>query len=321
MDGDENVTLTLMVILSAVSFLSEPVRKVDMRIFVALIVLAAVTVFHSVYVVCLSSVRNAFIGICAMRAIAEHYDMNMRKTGLILLAGFVLNYVFIGLQMLGKDLIYWPAFMEVAGVSGRPWILGCAVAISAPFVVAMNSLFFAAVIPLLWFSKSSVCFAVGSMACLYVMSKRSFWIGAAASCIAFPIYLMGENFDHNRIEVWTRGYAHFQDKFLGRGLGTWAHSAFIHQGGPGQEWVPWVWAHNEFYQQFFEQGAVGLILMVAAAAFVLLCSKGKAAKASMCAIIALSMVHPILHFGKLTLLAVFVMAICLAQGKNNVSRI
>lgn len=315
LDGDENFALAAMMILSACAFQTERLRKPDYRALIAPFVFAASMVFFSKCVASMSSVLNVFVALCAVKAIAERTDMNQKTLSNALLVFFGITYAVMIAQYAGLDFMVSVFDGEKVGMSFRPWILGCQAALAVPFLARRHAALAVVALPALYFSHSTACIIAGLLGWALVVRWEWALLG---SFIGAPVilinFLVRDNFDMNRIIVWKRAMGFCEHILFGMGLGSWAHSGFARKHGT--DWMHWRWAHNEFYQQLFEQGMIGLTLAVMALAVILWMAKTRATRAAVIVLAVLSMAHPVLHWGKLTFFAVLIVGLALAEHAN-----
>lgn len=322
-NGDENVALTGLMILSAASFFIKPKRRVEIKYLIAPFFFALITLFLSKYVVVMASALKVFAALCAIKAIGENFDMNLKTVGLWMIGFILISLSFVGWQYTGQEPFFFPAFQEVAGMSFRPWILGCSVVLAIPFLVAIHPALFFLAFPLLWVSHSTVCMITGILAAGIVLIQRRKQISNLWFFLAIPaliLFSQTDKFDHNRIEVWVNSFKHLENIWIGRGLGAWAHSAFIHQATkPDGEILVWLWAHNEFYQYLFEQGIFGLSLLLVSVFFIFKSATSSVTRSALLSLVMLSMVHPVFHWGKVSVFAILIISIAIAEGSERSS--
>lgn len=321
LDGDEILAISIMSLIASLSLLTKPKRSVDYRSLVFLHVFAVLTLFYSKYGVTIYTAVNTLIGLFAIKIIADNITLNIKHISRVISFIYIINAIIILLQYAGLDNYYYPYFSEVAGSFGRPWVLGCFTVMTMAFIPKKLL-----ILPL-WFlfiSKSSICVAFGMMVLAYLNKefiKKHFIKFAIVGVVVMFSYMYYDQgirlIDEHRWQVWKNGLAHFDNIWIGRGIGTWAHSAFVHKHPT--EWLPWLWAHNEYYQQAFEQGISGLILMIFACIAIYRSASSKVIKASLLGMFGLAFFHPILHWPRLTFFIVFIIAYALAQGSKRLN--
>jgi len=315
-DGDELFTLgALMVLTVSASFL-ESKRKVNMAWPAAIFAYALVMVPLSGCVAGWGSVLSLFAATLAVKALAEKSAITIQPVVTALMAFMVLTYVWIGLQAFGIERWYSPAFDgEMAGVSFRPWILGCTAALAIPVVMVKSwklGLYF---LPLLFVSKSSVCIAAGLTAAAMMIGRRHPTLLNGFIVLAVPAalgHLYFDGIESHRLQVWMNSLKHWDAPFLGEGLGSWAHQGFRHMNGADP--YHWRWAHNEFYQHLFEQGFLGFLILLGALLW--LWRQADVMRPALVSLFILCLFHPVLHWGKLSFFVVLIIAYAIAEGAH-----
>jgi hypothetical protein len=264
---------------------------------------------------------NSFVGVLAIKVIAERFDYNFRTLGVSGLFFIAITYLVMLLQHLGLDQVFKPMYPEAMGVSFMPWVAGVSCVLLLPFIYALSPWLVLTMIPLLYLSQSMVCVGVATIVFLVCLFRDSKPMALASGLLLIPLALWYAGYvdggiDPNRFAVWKNALPHFKNWWFGYGLGSWAHSAFMHYNGQTPEY--WRWAHNEFYQHLYEQGWVGLTLL--SIWVVNLFYKGRKnliTLASLTGLLLISMVHPVMHLGKFLFLNCVILGI--AEGNRNAS--
>ena len=319
-DSNELMALSCMMILVLVSYSSEPFRPIGIMALFVPFLFSVLTLFFSKSVVCMSSVLNVFVALTAIKAIGERYDMNNRTVGIWLAFLFLINAAFLYLQSLGLDKVYAPNFSQfgISGTMELPWALGCAAVLALPFIMEINPFIGLLMMPFLWLSQSSACILAGLVALFvyFIKNKKYLMVTLAASPLILIVYVLKDGFDSNRLHVWKTALAYFKHPIIGSGLGSWAHVPFRHEttAGDPTTFMWWRWAHNEFYQQAFEQGIIGLLMLIFVCFVIFKFAKTQCTRAALTGLYILCVFHPVLHWGKLSFFAILIVGIALAEG-------
>lgn len=250
------------------------------------------------------SVLHLFIGVLAMKLISEKMTYQKELVGKLFASFLVLQILVSIMQVVGMDGYYQPYFNnEIAGTLGRPWILGCAVVMSIPFIANYKPKLLLLAIPLLYLSRSSSCVlaAIVSCVCLIKNKRTSYTLLISGFIFSVAYTLFGEGIDPHRLQVWKNTFAY--QEFWGVGLGGWLNKAFAHQNG--NDWYPWFWAHNEFYQWLFELGYVGFTFLLGFVITLLMSANTAFKRAILIPLLLICFFHPVFHFGNLAVLAIF----------------
>lgn len=217
---------------------------------------------------------NMFLGIMAMKIIAERIDLDVRWIGKLFIGLALVNICLIALQVANIDPIFQNinydkmSRVDVVGFMGARFALGCIGALMTPFVFAVSPWACIVLLPLLYYGQSSTAVAAFALCFMFLMwfkNKWAFWglVGAftagAVCYVVFLDYPTGQFM--KRLKIWWYGInlmkAH---PWFGHGLGGWAKMNInsIQQNGVPEQWV---WAHNEYLQFLFEMGAVGTVFL------------------------------------------------------------
>jgi hypothetical protein len=98
---------------------------------------------------------NTFLGVLAIKIIAERVCLNFKKIGILFLGFVFLNLFWIVLQMMNKDPIFTNLFyqnmpeIDHVGFMGARFALGCMAALVLPFIYYLHPAFCIFLIPLL----------------------------------------------------------------------------------------------------------------------------------------------------------------------------
>lgn len=249
---------------------------------------------------------NTFIGVLAVKVIAERYDFSVFKTGRMLMLHCLLNLLFLGLQHFNHDPLFMKFYEEKAGMMWMPWMLGASAVLCVPFFMRVNPCYVLAAVAVAMASHSKSCIAVGLIAGFIGTGARLRWkwLGLMMVALLAYIYFADFNFDLTRADVWRKAFAFWHSPFWGNGIGSWPHEGFLKFNGATPE--HWRWAHNDLLQLLFEQGIFGLgagLLLLTR-----LISKDPFKRSLLASVVLLSMFHPIFRFGKFLGLLVLIIA-------------
>lgn len=317
-DGDELFSFYALMLVAVGSFFYRPKRSVKIPMLAAIFAFAMVSAFLNFTWPVRAVLINFFVALVALKVIADRTELTPKKIGSLLLAVCLVNYVFIGLQIIGKDQIFGAG--EVAGVFIIPWAMGSFAVLAMPFLFSINpvlSLIY--LTPLLIMSKSWTCLLLGA-ACFGALSfqkiKPRIAIIITISLVllaAVYIHFFGHHLDRGRFTVWTDALAWMKNSYYGSGLGSWAHEGFIRKNG--EDYYHWRTAHCEPYQFYFELGIIGLSAL--GFWFVNLIRKQSYFyKVVLMNCLLLSMVHAIFHQGRLAFFLVIIFAIASKEAMS-----
>lgn len=316
-DGEEILSFMLMVFFAVYALMTEKKRSVSVFLPALMVLLALYTNALKFFWPSYEVTINMLVFLFAMKCIAERITLDHKVIGKAFIVHHVISLTFICIQYFSRDIFYNPVYKEVAGTSLLPWVLGCTAAISVPFVAAVSPWLCLLIVLLLWFGKSKFCFAVGVAAfgLLYFRwSKKYFAIllaSFASAAIGYAL-MAQDKFSLTRVAIWKGSFKYIKNYFWGNGIGSWAHTGFISHA-PGDMNYHWRTAHNEFYQHFFEQGGIGLtLLLIWLLIMFLRCSPRT--KIALFTISALSCIHPIFHFGRTTFILSVILAFAVGES-------
>lgn len=323
MDADEYFTFYALMGLVAWGTLLPSARLTSPGWMVAIFALAFFTTFPHFFQPIRQSLTNLFVALLGVKAIADHFDMNTRALGRWLFFFCVASLAWCGVQAAGLDRWYFPGYEEIAGFSWRPWILGCQVALATPFMLQATPVSAVVIIPLLWLSHSTTCMLAGAVGAVlfYARSRDQLLsLGSLALVLVAAYFIFFDHHDDaplgidpHRIQVWRNSWKFFRHPWLGAGLGSWAHEGFIHlNGSQPDETFHWRWAHNEYYQQLFEQGRLGLVMATGWLASLFLRTT-PVLRGALASLAILAFFHPVLHYGKITLLICVILGCAVSQ--------
>lgn len=318
-DGDELLTMGSLALIAALGLITPKRRTVwsfgPTLILIWAIITTAVRFRYPVY----ASTLNLFVGVFALKSLSERISLtkaSFRGIGICLTLWAVASIVMCILQHMKIDYWYAPLFGgELAGFSFRPWILGCTAAMAVPFLLTVHPACALLAVPLLYFSHSSAC-VLAALVSVWIMLRPTYRAPfSILALILMSIYFfkLDGGVDPHRLAVWKNSWKYFTSPILGFGLGSWAHDGYIHQNGT--DLYHWRWAHNELYQYFYEQGAIGvsLVLLWLTALYIRV-RQHPLMLALLTSLLTLSMFHPILHWGKLSFLATVIFAMAMATN-------
>lgn len=305
-------------ITGAVSAFSEPRRVINMDILAILFLLAVITVLISHYVVPIMSVLNLFTAFIAIKVIAERFDMDLKNLGVWFFGFTLASLVVVALQVIGCEPVYFKHFQEVAGLSELPWVMGCTFVLILPFLMGIHPALGILAVPMIWMSHSSACVVAGFItASFFLIGKhtKAMLCTTLFAPVAVIAFVARDGIDHNRLDVFKNGLSYFGNLWIGNGLGTWAHMPFRHEVSEGT-FLWWRWVHNEYYQHAYEQGIIGLFLLLILCLVLFIFSTSKVIRSALLGLYALCILHPVLHWPKLVYLVVFIIAVALSEQSN-----
>ncbi len=310
-DGDQIFVLSSLMAVCAASQFIRPVRSVDTKWLAFCVLLAILTMFLNAAWFKVYMLTNLTLGAMAVKLIAERIEDDT------FLSVILLNALLIAFLMLITPNIYATMYQDAGAFMGKPWALGSFAAISLPLVIRMNPAFGVAAAPLLFASRSSVCVLAGGVAVLWLLwEKRPSWAilsGLVGGLGAVFMIVREGGLESHRFEVWKNSLKYaIEHPIWGHGFGSWAHFGFAHSNG--SELQHWPWAHNEFYQQFFEQGIVGFVILLAFLWSIRKCSRNT--QAALLAMSILAFFHPVLHWAKLIPLCIVVFALAVKESSE-----
>lgn len=218
---------------------------------------------------------NIFLGVVVIKTLAERVDLNFKKIGEFFAVFCILNILQLSLQVMNVDPIFSMVNGSVreidhTGLLSSRVVLASVGALMLPFMYAASPLYFLAVVPLLWFGKSSVCVLASALAIIFLVAKGdkkklmiyggSFLALASAYIIFIDIPGGGVGMV-KRFPVWGKSVEVLRSTpWFGAGLGSWLRTGFTTVQNNGVQ-ETWTWAHNDFLQWMFETGIAGIILL------------------------------------------------------------
>jgi hypothetical protein len=322
MDGDELFTFYWCALIVICSLFFKKQRNIGFKLLGLNVLMAWATMFLNFKIPVRWEFINLLLGALSIITISQTTRISTRKLGWVLLAYYAISNVFIFLQILKLDKIYLPLFEEVSGVSTIPWMTGCTAVIGLPLVYRLNPLFCVVLIPGLFYSLS--------MSCVLSAAVMFCWLAVKTSKIKFKYILLlvlilitvfiakyAHHLNTDRLEVWRLSAAFMKNHVYGNGLGSWAHEAFIRTNG--MDTYHWRWAHNEFYQHYFEQGVVGLSLMLSWLVVLIFRTRDLFISTSLLGIVLISNFHPVMHTGRLLGLIIVVIALAHVSIQNQLT--
>lgn len=307
----------------ALSFIYQPIRAVRMKWlgFLALYALCH-TVMFKFEPVTRKALLNAFLGLVMLKTFAERTDCSAKEYGkwLFWFACFNCLWLF-AYQMNDIDPIF-SSFnavarpeVDVVGFVQFAHVLGAVGAFSVPFIFSFSPLACVAVVPLLFFGKSSSCVAAAVLSFLYLSffkSKKLFWlslVGVLCGALYVLAFDMPGGQFGKRLDTWNTAIHYWKDYlWFGYGLGTWASMdvVVIMENGMPERWI---WVHNEFIQLGFELGLVAVLLLFAWLRGLFSgIRKAPIAVALFFTVCAVSFFHFPFHLGKLAGISIFTLA-------------
>ena len=312
-DGDQIFALVACMTLASLASFYPAKRHVDTRIPAVFFILAVSVGLWEFAWFKIYALVVLFIGLAAIKTFAERTTLNLKFYGWVLLSICVLANIHLVLQFNGLDPVWAVAFRDQGAMFGKPWALGSFAAMSVPFLFAVHPAAPLVAAPLLWFSHSSLCVAVGMFGWWLCLNRTWKWITACLVPVGALYYLGHDGGPENhRIEIWKNTW-HFivERPWFGRGYGAWEHSGFVHFiNGDG---VAQPWAHNEFYQILYELGVAGLLLLLGWVLWMLV-RIDRTLKAALLVTCACAFFHPIMHWGRLVLFPVLILGLCVADA-------
>jgi hypothetical protein len=314
-DGDELWSLYALGLIAVLSFFFKRERTVDLKLIGVVLVTAMVSTLLNPANFAKASFANMFMACFSIKVMAERIKFTNKHFGVFLFAAHVVGLVFVYWQMTGQDMIYIPwATKEVSGTFIMPWAMGCFAALSIPFLYILSPWLCLIAAPALYLSHSSICVISAAIMFILMIPKhsRSIFLAGIALALAYVCFV-DPSIDVARFEVIGRSAKYIHNFIFGNGIGSWAHEGFLKLNG--QDAYYWRFAHNEFYQHFFEAGIVGLIpALVAIAA--MLNKKSRAIVAAVIGIAILSTFHSMFHYGRLAVLGIVIFALAAKETSN-----
>lgn len=307
-DGDEIFCFYYFALIVISSFVVHPVRKIRFTSCALVLGLALVTTLLNYRTPVRWVFVNTLLGFLTWKVIAERTQLKAKDFGRFLIPIVFAQLILVGLQYFKMEHYYGNTYKELAGSYLNPWQLGCASVLMVPFIFTVCPWLCLLILPLLIVSKSWTCLLLGILLFCVMMDRLQemilFGIFTLPLATIF-LQIYGHAFDRARLIAWKESFAFIHNKWIGNGIGSWAHEGFIVDNGADH--YHWQWAHNELYQYGFEQGAIGLAL-IAILLLSLFLLKERTFKVAFLGIVGLSMAHPVLHFARLIYPIVIILA-------------
>ncbi len=324
-DTSEVIASLILIFIVGLSLVIKPKREVSLK-FLAFILFA-------ILVACLFVLRfptwrmlmNLIIGIMAIKVIAERIDLEYKSIGWILFGYAVLSDVLIFLQVKGLPNYFDCVERQVAGASAIPWVMGVSAILALPFIFRVNKYLVIVLLPMIRYSESIGCVVLFMIGMAYLLrvcqSAKVAIVAANIILLAGGLYFstVEKNLDVDRVQAWTKSLQYMGNPVIGKGYGTWAHQGFTKKNG--KDVYGWRWAHNEFFQHYFETGIIGLVFLFFWLRS-LLRTRDRTARAAVGLLMLECMIHPVLHWPRLALISILIIAIAEAskvEGCQNTS--
>jgi hypothetical protein len=278
---------------------------------------------------------NMFLGLVTFKIIAERIDVEPKIWGKAFIGFCILNIVWITFQYFNQDPLFSPiepdkkATVDMVGLLGAHYALGCAAALMAPFIYAVHPACLIFVVPLLMAGKSSTAVLAAVVSILFIIwneNRKLFLVlvvlGIVGTVIYTIYYDMPTGQFGKRMKIWQYGFHYLAgtDLWRGLGLGSWHTTGFMMRKQNGEpEW--WSWAHNEYLQYAFEQGVFGFMLLTGyiVSLFkrtVRQCYNSKYGLAAFISLLAISVFHFPFRIGRLAVVAIVIVAITEANKRT-----
>lgn len=317
-DWDQMFCLGACMGLSVLSFAIPPKRYIPLKYPILLFLLILATLASNFFYHKLLVVFNCFIGLVTIKTLAERLETGfITKLGYVLTAFCALSIIYVWMQQNGLDPIYQPTFNDVGGSFGKPWALGSMAVMAMPFVWNIRKWLIVLPALLVFHSHSVLCVFAAYFVLLMLVRKRYMIIGLILMIASVCWYISYEcGVETHRIQVWKGVWPYaMETPWFGHGIGSFLHRAFAHSVGPGQiQHQPWL--HNEFYQYFYEQGAIGLGILGAWITSMLFV-KNRITRAALAGLCILCMFHPVMHWGRLIFLGCLIIALSEIEKSKN----
>lgn len=322
MDGDELFTFYWCALIVICSLFFKKRRELSFKLLGINVLMAWLTMFLNFTIPVRWQFINLLLGVLAVVTISQTTQITTRKLGFLLLAYCLVSDLFIVLQIFKLDKIFMVMSGEISGISINPWIMGCAAVIALPFVYRIHPLWCLAVVPNLYYSLSMSCVVSAAIVFCY-LAVRSLKIDFKKVVLTVLILLIvyavffAHHLNMDRFDMWIVSMKYMKNSVHGNGFGSWAHEAFIRTNGA--DVYHWRWAHNEFFQHYFEQGKLGLTFLLLWFGILLLWTRDLFVKASLMGISLVSCFHPTMHVGKLLGLAIVVISLAYVSIQNQLT--
>ena len=303
--GDEMWVYYWLILVAISSFFFPANRKVDVKYYALLLTVSLVSVLYNrlapQFPIYVHVFFNVFLGCMAVKVIAERMTLSVKQIGSVLILVWLVVYAMLILQSLGFILRGY----ELSGIYSMPWMMGSAAVLSIPFIRRMKSWYGVILILPIILSHSIALVLIALV--MWVQPKLK-WkhILIVISLAASYMLWFDRGIDHARFAVIKNSIPHIHNWFVGDGIGSWAHRAFVRYNG--KDLYYWRWAHNELYQMTTEAGVLGAI-SVLALIFNMFKRAATEFRYYLFGIVALSMVHPIFHIPRLIPFLILILAI------------
>lgn len=326
-DGGDIWAFYSLNLITVFSFLVPPKRNVPLRQVVVLVTFAYVTTFLNFRWPIRGQLINLTTGVLALKAIVDRTEISAQAFGKFLLPVCCLELGFLFVQLLGwKDPLYLVMYPQPSATLLLPWVMGCFATLALPYLCSLNLAYVFILLPLLLTSFSWTCLITSAATfiwLIYCKRPQHFATAIWASTVGVTAWLLGSwvggyghGIDLARPQAWLRSAQYVKNVWLGNGLGSWAHEGFLM--GNGADTYHWRWAHNEFYQQSFEQGIIGLLLALSVLVFLFRRASSPASRGALGSLCALSLAHPIIHWGNLVPFCLIIIIIAIGESNPKV---
>lgn len=311
-NGDEVWVFYFLILVTVGSVFYKPKRNVGCGIIGLILVASLVSVlchFESpVQFIFVQAFMRVLLGVLAVEVISEHCTISMKQFGEILLWMWIIQHFVMIAQLRG--MIFHGN--QLSGTYMMPWLMGTCACLSIPFMRKLKPWYSAILVIPLIMSYSSACVVA---ALFMFIQPRLNWVNITICILLILSYILlfDFSFDTNRFWVIRNSFPYWNNHIIGDGIGSWAHKGFIRLNG--NDYYYWRWAHNELYQMMVETGVVGLL---ATLAFCWMCFRRACVEMRyyFIGILALSMVHPIMHLPRSIPLILLLMAFILRRSNG-----
>lgn len=254
---------------------------------------------------------RVLIGAIAVKVIAERMTLTAKQIGWVVLRLWLITYAVLIAQSLGYG---WKGY-ELSGFYTMPWIMGSVAVLSIPFLRKLKAWYSLILIIPLILSHSSACVAVALVMWFQPKLQLRTLLLVILGMLGY-VYFFDQGVDRARFAVIYNSIPYIHNWWMGDGIGSWAHRAFVKMNGADMYY--WRWAHNEIYQICTELGVVGVSCFGA----LLVDLFGKADRTTryyLGGIVALACVHPIWHMPRLIGFSLLLIAMILRSDSEDTS--
>ena len=301
-----------------------PARRIISNAFLGVLFLyiLGITLLSHFTVHSIGKLENIMFGVIVIKTIAERVNLDFKKIGNFFLVFMILNILMLSLQVLNIDPIFTNVFLknmtevDQTGFLSARFALASVGALMLPFAYAASPLSLLAVVPLLWFGKSSSCILASALAVIILISKGNrkkmailgTILGITVAGYAILVDSRVGTAFGTRFPVWLAGISGLKlHPWVGMGLGEWLRTNFVTQGANGV-YEQWTWAHNDFLQLTFEVGVAGLVILWIWLKDLIVKCKDKIAIASFVTLFIIAFFHFPFHIARLAGLGCFIIA-------------